>query len=57
MLCTIGLHRWEYIDERQGDNVVTWGWCSNAHCPRYSAPMLMNVDFLPLPKDRYGDRA
>jgi hypothetical protein len=51
--CSMGLHRWDFKDERRGDEIVTWAWCRNVRCPRWYKPTIVNVDFRPLPRDRH----
>jgi hypothetical protein len=47
-LCWLGWHRWQFKDVREdnGVEVVTWGWCKNPECHRYSRPRMMGVDYL-----------
>ena len=44
LLCAIGLHRWEFEDERQGDRVVTYGRCKRPSCKDYGYWIAVNLE-------------
>lgn len=52
-LCRIGLHRWDFWDDVQGEpgrtrTVVTMARCRRG-CPRYDAPMVVHVESFVFP--------
>jgi hypothetical protein len=51
LLCRIGIHRWDFASIREGDNLVTWGWCRRIDCPHFVKPRVVDIEWRPQPDE------
>ena len=51
VLCNVGIHRWDFADERNGDELWTWGWCKNPHCPHFHKPWVVDAEWRPMARE------
>lgn len=53
LLCRLGLHWWEQVENRRDDEtgsyVITYARCVRKDCP-YRTPMIVNIDRIRTPE-------